>query len=276
MNKIMKFQDYRKASKTAEDFIERILTPTVNESILNDDVLKKILTKLSNDLKFNYGLVFSFGTGIALMYPIVLNLIKNSKLNIELTTENIVLLTLTTLSICYLEENKKVTGLEDIVCNDCLNKDSEVVCKTCNGSGVICTKNDAQNLLAELKLRGIGNGIVKKMKNCFFEIVKLLKNIFKHSQIAVSTLLDMFAYTSLLIPTTNAISWLIDHNKFSMDDLSGNLTTIGAAILSFLSKQGFNYVADEIKKRFGGSYKDIKDIRDGQSDLEKNELIKEQ
>lgn len=277
MRKIMKFQDYQKTSQIAEEFLEKIINPTMNESNLNDDMVKDILKKLQNDLKFNFGLVFSFGTGIGLMYPIVLNLIKNSKLSVELTPENIVLLTLTTLCICYLEDNKNISGLEDIVCPDC---DGSVECPTCNGTGELkskVNKQDARKLLTELQLRGIGNGIVKKMVKCFDSISKLLRSIFRNSEVVVKTLLDMFAYTSLLIPTLNAINWLTSQNSYTIDNLGGNLLSIGVAIIAFLSKYGFNYLVDKIKanlpnKKTIGS----QEIKDGQSDLEGNQLIKEQ
>lgn len=236
MKTVMKWRDYNHNYKVAENFIEKFLNPTVNESLMDNKIVKDILQKLSKDLKFNYGLIFTFGTGIAFMYPIVLGLIKNSKLHVDLTPQNIVLLTLTVLCICYLEEGK--TGGE-------------------------CTESDVAVMEEELERRGIGMQIVQKIKDCFLSIGNLLKKLFHHSDVVITNLLDMFAYTALLIPTSNAITWLVNHNGFSLEDLPGNLMAVGFAIMTFLSKYGFNYLVDKIKRDFGRRYS-----RDTQSDSE--------
>ena len=77
MNRVMKYQDFADTSKIAEDFIRKISNPNLNESMDDKKFIKTILDKLSRDLKFNYGLVLSFGTGIGFMFPILHNLINN-------------------------------------------------------------------------------------------------------------------------------------------------------------------------------------------------------
>ena len=138
MTKILKFKEHENWYNLAENLIEGIINPPILESTENEQEISSILKNLQTDLNFNIKLIFTFGTGIASMYPIVLSLIKNQNLKVDLTTENIVLLTLTSVVILALETQKDMN----------------------------VSKEDAKTLLTELKLRGIGNGIVKKMVKC--------------------------------------------------------------------------------------------------------------
>jgi hypothetical protein len=83
----------------------------INESAPEDN-FKEVLSGLSKDLKFNFGLIFTFGAGIKAMYPIVDNLVRNEALKIDLSVESVLLLTLAGLSITYLEESNNKTGEE--------------------------------------------------------------------------------------------------------------------------------------------------------------------
>jgi hypothetical protein len=305
MAKVLKFNEHQLSIKAAEELIDMIINPKLNESSIDDTYVQKILKGLSGDLKFNYGLVFTFGAGIKAMYPIVDNLIKNGNLKIDLNSENIVLLSLAALAVTYLEEKNNKSGDNKLECKDCeglgiiYNKcdvcegegceECEVECETCKGKGYIdsvVTKADARTILEELKLRGIGNGIVKKLVKCFKSIGNLLKILFKNTPYIISGFMDMFAYTSILIPTMNAISALIGNYNIDMDTLVGNFASMGVGVGTFLAKNGFNYLVNKLKDKlnikinpdlqkptFARSY----DIKDGESDdMGKNKLIKEQ
>jgi hypothetical protein len=172
--KVLKFNNYSKNLDMAEYFIYCLKNPNISE---NNESYKSILNKLCNDLKFNFGLITTFGTGIGLMYPIVETLIRKSKLSVELTPENIVLLTITSLSIIYLEESDKIkedkilcskcdgsgyTTCDSKNCEGCEICDLEEECESCMGKGYLIKseiESDIKSLLEELKLRGIGNGI---------------------------------------------------------------------------------------------------------------------
>lgn len=306
MKRILKYKDHQKSILIAEELIELILNPQLNESKLDDSHIKKILKSLAGDLKFNYSLIFTFGAGIGAMIPIVSNLLKNASLNVELTDENIVLLCITALAITYLEEQKNKTGEHEIECQDCKGQghnidcelcdgegcdDCEKDCETCKGSGLVkslVTKEDAKTLLEELKLRGIGNGIVKKLVNCFKSIGNVLKVIFRNTPYIVTGFLDMFGYTSLLLPTMNAISTLIGKYDFNLDNLPINLLTVGVGVTSLLAKNSLNYLITRLKDKFNLKVNPDLDkptvvrpysgeIKDGEErDLGKNQLIKEQ
>jgi len=221
MTKILKFKEHQNWYNIAENLIDGIINPPLLESTENQEEIISILKNLQRDLNFNTKLIFTFGTGIASMYPIVLSLIENQNLKVDLTTENIVLLTLTSVVILALETEKDMD----------------------------LSKEDAKTLLTELKLRGIGNGIVKKMVNCLKSLGNVMGLLFKNTPKVVRNLVDMFGYTSLLIPTMNALSSIINDYGWTMDTIIGNLSSLGVGILTFLAKNGFDYLVNKLKKK---------------------------
>jgi hypothetical protein len=279
---ILKYNQYGMTDR----FIELFENSMLNESVPEDN-FKEVLTGLSKDLKFNFGLIFTFGAGIKAMYPIVDNLVRNESLKIDLSTENILLLTLAGLAITYLEESNNRTGEDKVPC-DCKSKSPS--CEVCSGSGYITskvTRADARTILEELKLRGIGNGIVRKIVDCFKSIGNIVKVLFKNSPYVINGLIDMFGYTAMLIPTMNAISSLIGEYNLNMETLPGNFLALGIGIGTFLAKRGFNYLVKKLKNKFGfkTAHLDVPtaakpyEISDGDVNKEKlgkNNLIKEQ
>ncbi len=261
MNKVLKFTDYKDSITLLEDFVQYLVEEKVHESQKDESTIKKIAEQLQKDLNFNYSLIFTFGAGINAMYPIVTHLLKNSNLNVELTTENIVLLTITGIAIAYLEEKKNKTGEISIDCDSCLatgmmkvTGEEDTQCHKCGGTGKqksLVTKVDTDTLLAELKLRGIGNGIVKKLVKCLTSIGEFIKMIFKHAQLIISNFVDLFAYTSLLIPTMNAISSIINLRDLNLENLpmeiAKNLLVFGVGVTTMLAKRGFEWLSKKIK-----------------------------
>ena len=281
--KVLSYKQYQ----MAEDLANFIANPIINESDDKDTQIDSILKKLSNDLRFNYGLVFTFGVGVRAMYPIVEGLIKNGVLKVEPTMENIVLVSIAALTITYLEESKNKVGDPEVPC-DCKIKSKD--CKNCGGTGMIksvVTKQDARTILEELKLRGIGNGIIKKMAECFKFLGNILKDLFKNTPYIVNGLIDMLGYTSILIPAMNGISAIIGKYDITMDTLIGNTSAIVLGISIFLSKYGFDWLVNKFKNKFGFNTKgldvptavrsyDIVDSDTDQETLGGNKLIKEQ
>jgi hypothetical protein len=282
---VISFRQYQ----MSQSFIKHVENYHINESDNQSSVIDSILKGLSRDLKFNYALVFTFGAGIKAMFPIVENLIKNENINIELTTENIVLLTMASLAITYLEESNNRGGDKKIPCQ-CDPKPED--CKTCKGTGMIdsvVSKEDARTILEELKLRGIGNGIVRKVVACFKSVGKFLRMLFRNSTYVISGLIDMLGYTMILMPTMNAISAVVGEYNLNFDTLPGNLLSIAAGVGTFLTKNIFNFVVNKIKKKTNidvdTKHLDIPvaakpyEISDGDEDLKNfkgNNLIKEQ
>lgn len=221
--KILKYNQFSEKSDIFNDFIGALDKNLIVESTEDVGIIDKILKDLSRDLKLNMSLVFTFGTGIKAMYPIVENLIKNGNFKIELNPENIVLLSLTSLSICYLEHLR--------------NSKSESI------------KSDIKSLLEELKMSGIGNGIVKVFVKVFKSIGSFIKNIFKNTGYAVSGLFEMLGYTALMIPFMNAISVVIGKYELTPESLVGNLLSIGLSFGAFSGKNIVNSIINRIKDK---------------------------
>jgi hypothetical protein len=301
MNKILKYKDWEKNSKIIEEFAKQLVQPKMNESI-NETTIKSILAQLSKDLKFNYQLIFTFGAGINAMYPIIMNLIKNSNLNVELTTESVVLMTIAAISIAYLEDTKNKSGDVEIICKLCGGSgevaNSEVQnledvdiekesCPECSGKGSsksLVTRKDAQTMLEELKMKGIGNRIVEKLVKCLTSIGSFLKMIFRNTPVMISSLIDLFGYTAILVPTMNALSALINQNFWNVENLpsviGANLLSVGVGIVSFLAKRGFDNLANKIKEFITSNWRKKVEIKpvdknwdDG--DLSQHEIINE-
>jgi hypothetical protein len=280
--KVLNYKQYQ----ISEDLANFIANPPINESDDKNTQIDGLLKKLSQDLKFNYGLVFTFGVGVRAMYPIVEGLITNGALKVEPTMENIVLVCIAALTITYLEESKNKAGDTEVPCN-CQSKSKD--CKNCGGTGMIksvVSKQDARTILEELKLRGIGNGIIRKMVECFKFLGEVLKALFKNTPYIVNGLVDMLAYTSLLIPAMNGINAIVGKYDLTMETLIGNSAAIALGVTTFLSKYGFDWLVKKFKK-FGFNTKGLDtpsvarsyDIVDSDTDEEtlgSNKLIKEQ
>ncbi len=222
---INKFSEYSSHLESAQIFIDSF-DGLIKES--DESTLKKILKKVLSDLNLNVSLALTFGSGISACYPIVEKLMKNMGVDsFILSQESILLLTITAFTILYLEEKK------------CKNtKEEEELTK------------DAKSMLEELKMQGIGNGIVKKV----IKSLKSVKNIFsvigKHIGAIIGGVIDMFAYTSLLIPIMNGVMAVIDKYDLNLDTLPQNFLGLAAGVATIIAKHGIVEVLKRIKDRF--------------------------
>jgi len=223
--KVQRFSEYEFEIEAAQLFLNSF-DNMVNES--DESHLKKIMRKVISDLKLNTSLVFTFGAGIGACYPVVQSLMQNMGVDsFVLSEESILLLTITALTILYLEEKK---------------------CKSIDEEERL-TK-DAKSMLEELKMKGIGNGIVKKV----IASLKSIKNIFnvigKHIGAVIGGVVDMFAYTSLLIPIMNGILAIIKKYDLNLETLTQNLIGLAAGIGTIIAKHGIVEILKRIKDKF--------------------------
>lgn len=256
--KIQKCEDYFLYTSMAEYFVESMYSSTNEE---NSSSFKEISQKVLKDLKLNTSIVAEFGAGLSALYPIVDGLIKNSKLSLNLTPESLVLLTISAFSIIYLEEKRsKMSASEQA-----------------------SLEKNCKSMLEELKLSGIGNGIVKKLVNGFKSIKNIFSLISKHIGSIVGGFIDMFAYTSLAIPILNGIYSIVGKYNLNLETLQSNFLGLAVGVGSLIAKHGIS----DILKKMKGKYFDKKKIIDeidtplikkfGDADIDDQEgdLIKE-
>lgn len=236
---IKTFEQYNRSESILNDFLQNS-NGLINEK--DKSSIKDIVKTIISDLKINLGFVGTFGFAISGLYPIVESLIDNMNISsTDITPRVIVMLVLAALSIIFLEEKNSKAGKEEDL------------------------RSGAKSLLTELKLSGIGNGIVKKLVESLKSIKNIVNIIIKHSGKSVEGMSDMFAYTSLLVPILNGINHIIGEYDLNIDSLLYNLASIATGILTIVAKNGIK----EILKRMGLNKDQKKKII---SDIEVNDL----
>lgn len=247
--RIQRFEDYSKSEEMAYLFLNSF-EQLIKES--SEEEYDKIQKKVLRDLKINFEFIATFGAGINFLFPIVEGLLFNQG-NIEVTKEGVVLATICALGIIYLEEKKSRSQRSE----EQLRKDSK-------------------SMLEELKLKGIGNGIVKKIIKAIKSINNIFTKIAKYIGKATLGIVDMFAYTSLLIPVMNGIMAIINKYDLNLETLVQNLMGVGLGVATIVAKNGII----EIVKRLRGKISDkkkkeiINDIEEEPVDLEQDPIIK--
>lgn len=223
---------YEFENSMALDFIN-----SFDKIILESDqsVYKDVFNRVTKDLKLNFKLISSFGAGIGSLYPIVESLIKNMSVNsIEITPESVVLATIASISIIYIEEGKFKSAEEE----SNLTKDSK-------------------SMLEELKMCGIGNGIVKKI----IKSIKSINNIFNVISRSIGSLtsgvIDMFAYTSLLIPVLNGVGFIIGKYDLNVDSICQNFFGLSVGVGTIIAKNGISEIMNRIKGKFPIKTKEV-------------------
>src|ERR1022692_1209341 len=103
--KIQKYIEHSLYLDMCDHLFASIDSTIINESDSNVNY-REVEKKVLKDLKVNMSIVGTFGAGISALYPIVNSLVKNMELNIDLTLDKVVLLTIAAFSIIYLEEKK--------------------------------------------------------------------------------------------------------------------------------------------------------------------------
>jgi hypothetical protein len=225
---------------------------------------KKIQNKVVSDLRLNFRFIGTFGAGIGAFYPIVESLMKNLGQNIEVTPEVVVLSSICALTIIYLEEKKF--------------RDEQEEQDLIDGS---------KSMLEELKMRGVGNGIIKKLVKAYKSISSIFNIIGRRTGAVINGFIDMFAYTSLLIPVMNGILFVINKYELNIDTLVQNFIGLSIGVGTIIAKHGISLIISKIKDKFKINKEEVIDDIDTSGDIkkfgdiissddEKSELIKEQ
>jgi hypothetical protein len=232
--KIQRFEEYDSMESMAFNFIN-----SFDKILLESDGpnYKKVQTKVVEDLKLNTKLIGTFGAGIGALYPIVDSLMRNLGISsMEITPESIVLLTISSVTIAYLEEKKFKSSEEEAL----LTKDS-------------------QSMLEELKMMGIGNGLVKKMIKGLESIKNIFSVIAKHLGTIVGGIIDMFAYTALLIPIMNGVLSIVGKYELNLETLCQNFFGLAIGVGTIIAKHGISSIINKIKNKFPINQKEVLD-----------------
>jgi hypothetical protein len=233
--KIQRYTDYTLQNEMAEEFLNSF-DKMVKESD-GGTSYQKVAKKVISDLKLNVSLVATFGAGIGALYPVVQGLMENMNLDsFILTPESIVLLTLSSVTIAYLQEKKFKSAEEE----DQLTKDSK-------------------SMLEELKMKGFGNGIVKKLIKSLESVKNIFSIIGKHLGAVVGSIIDMFAYTSLLIPIMNGVMFIINKYDLNLETLPQNFLGLAVGVGTIIAKHGIVEIINRIKNKFPINPKEVLD-----------------
>lgn len=223
MSKIYNIEEYSRYQDIASDFISNI---SINESSKSfKEKEDKIIKNIIKDLGLNVRLVGVFGAGIGAFYPIVQSLM--SSMSIEITDEVIALAIICAFTIITLEESK----IKDF------EKQRKLI-------------KDSKTLLEELKLRGVGNGVIKKLITAFYSIKNIFSIIGKHTGAVIAGFTDMFAYTSLLIPIMNGVNYVINKYQFTLDNIDDNFLGLALGIGTIAAKHAIIDIVNGIKSKF--------------------------
>jgi hypothetical protein len=234
--KIQRYNDYSLQYDMAQEFLNSF-DEIVSEASGGKSSYERVTKKIISDLKLNFSLVATFGAGIGALYPVVQGIMTNMNLDsFNLNTESVVLLTLAAVTITYLEEKKFKSSEEEAT----LTKDSK-------------------SMLEELKMRGFGNGIVKKLMKSLESIKNIFSIIGKHLGAVVGSIIDMFAYTSLLIPIMNGVMFIINKYDLNLETLPQNFLGLAVGVGTIIAKHGIVEIINRIKNKFPINPKEVLD-----------------
>lgn len=133
----------------ANEFLQSLKTDSIIESVFSIEI------KFLNNLPIHKRILSEYSEILSKLNILSKSLIKTDE-------ETLKLLVVSALTVCILEEDNKYSD--------------------------ITFKKEIKSILEELKLKGIGNGIVKKLSGVFNHIIKISNKISKHDNIKQSLL----------------------------------------------------------------------------------------
>ena len=253
-NSLMSISEGKSTDKPAEQKIEEY---------------KSEFKKIKEDLGLNSRLIPTFGFGIGGFYPIVESILRLEGFNI--TKRSVVLLTLAAISIIIIGDGKKkdksVDNERDMVIDDINVKVLQELNQTVSPNSSTGESPILKRVVSILKsfyesfwkkiykgeLKSTLSGIRTKIKNTW-DSVKSSFNM------AAGGMIDMLAYTAMLIPVMN----VVDNTINNFPDLFSTIKILPENLLAFSTGVGVVIAKHGIAKivsRFG-SKSDEKEILD--------------
>lgn len=171
---------------------------------------KDVLKNIKNDIISNFKFVTTFGTSIALFYPIVENLIYNSKLEVTPSPTNIVLLT--------------IGGISMIIDNN----------------------KDKLNIITSKLGEGSWADIMLKIKKMFLNITDIFVIVLKEFGKTIRGFSDMLAYTFLLVPFMTELMKFINTNNLDLMDFEKIMISTASGTAIIAGKNIIDYIINNI------------------------------
>ena len=173
---------------------------TYNEYTLNEKFLFNkgydLLNKVSSELGANLYFISTFGTVIPVFFPFFQNLVNNSSFNMTITEKDIVLLTICAFSVVFNENKENI--------------------------------NKLMTVIREKGLEEVLTLFIDTLKNLGHLFGKISSNFGK----VISSIVDMFSYTALLVPLMTALNTVIQHYGITIQQFDSILTNPGGAVIS--------------------------------------------
>ena len=199
--KILRYEEL----ELSEDFIKILSNSKIIESNLIENSFTIKLNALNKITEFK-----AFNS----LVNIVEALIAEGNIQITVNKSNIELFLVAAIAVCINEENNYVF----FNCNK-LNFESEI-----------------KNVLEELKLRGIGNGLVKMLSDVIKSIFNLYKIVYNKK---TNTIIDIFNNNIVFF---DSIAILIKKYHFNMNNIIDNFNSISLGISTMIKKYGLDYI----------------------------------
>jgi hypothetical protein len=226
--------------------------------------------KIKDDLGLNSRLIPTFGFGIGGFYPIVESLMRLE--GFQITKRSVVLLTLAAISIIIIGDGKKKASREDkrerdMVIDDINVKVLQELNQTVSPNSSTGDSPILKRTIAIIRSfydsfwKKIFKGDLKKtLEGGRSRLRSVWDSVKSAFGTAASGMVDMLAYTSMLIPVMNVIDNAINNfpDLFSVGGiLPENLATFAAGVGSIVAKHG----VAKLISRFGDS-EDEQEIAD--------------
>lgn len=204
--RVLKYNDYNQVESLINYFVSNL---NVSDSFEYKENV--IIKDIINKLNINLGIYDELNYLIEPSTNIIKSLVANTSLNIELNDNSLNMLSLTVLMVYYLEsfKSKFINNIKPYENSDIL-------------------RDDIKNLLEELKLSGIGNGVVKKLVECFKTISIIVKELFINKDKNVNCIFCI--KDNKILNVLNTISTMIIEYNFNIDNfnnLYNDLKTLG-------------------------------------------------
>lgn len=218
MVKINTFKQY--------EFIDNMLT-NINYKLSKTNELKEIegdknkelIKKISKDLKVDLSQLKDFDKSISIFLPTIESILNNVS-NIENNDEVNILSTMATSFIIYLEKEE--------------NSNEEYLTKA------------SRTLLEELKLRGVGNGVIKKIIKSLESIKNFISFLYSYKNKDIDSFSDLISIKGIK-NVFKILSDIILEYKMSNEDIVMNFNNISTGATLSISKDKINDIINTLR-----------------------------